>query len=129
MDNASYSDKIIHDRQITPPFISTTAFMKRAHDPIDYEGINDIEFWIMEEDTNATSIIDFNEIETLLYNGKSIHTVALDNEQAEKVPIIEVEAEGLNLDSFPQKDVNIFIVVLMIQSNRHAWLIIRLHEI
>lgn len=27
MDNASYSDKIIHDRQITPPFISTTAFM------------------------------------------------------------------------------------------------------
>lgn len=48
---------------------------------------------------------------------------------AEKVPIIEVEAEGLNLDSFPQKDVNIFIVVLMIQSNRHAWLIIRLHEI
>ncbi|RHN43246.1 hypothetical protein MtrunA17_Chr8g0385731 [Medicago truncatula] len=83
----------------------------------------------MEEDTNATSIIDFNEIETLLYNGKSIHTVALDNEQAEKVPIIEVEAEGLNLDSFPQKDVNIFIVVLMIQSNRHAWLIIRLHEI
>lgn len=54
---------------------------KRAHDPIDYEGINDIEFWIMEEDTNATSIIDFNEIETLLYNGKSIHTVAFDNEQ------------------------------------------------
>lgn len=27
MDNASYSDKIIYDRQITPPFISITAFM------------------------------------------------------------------------------------------------------
>ena len=56
---------------------------KRAHDPIDYESIYDIEFWIMEEDTNDTSIIDFNEIETLLYNGKSIHTVGLDNEQGE----------------------------------------------
>jgi hypothetical protein len=46
---------------------------------IDYERIQDIEFWIPSE-TNSTPILDSNEIETFLYNEESIPIVGLDNE-------------------------------------------------
>lgn len=34
----------------------------RAYDPIDYESIDDIKFWIMEEDTSTTPILDYTEM-------------------------------------------------------------------
>jgi hypothetical protein len=55
-----------------------------TYDPIDYERIDDIEFWIMEEDTNSTPILDANEIESMLYNEESIPIIGrLDNEEGE----------------------------------------------
>ncbi|KAK2426995.1 hypothetical protein QL285_025609 [Trifolium repens] len=83
------------------------AFNKNgAYDPIDYERINDIEFWIMEEDTNSTPILDADEIESMLYNEESIPIIGLDNEEGELAPTIGLEEGRLNLDSFPQEDVN-----------------------
>jgi hypothetical protein len=55
-----------------------------TYDPIDYERIDDIEFWIMEEDTNSTPILDANEIESMLYNEESIPIIGrLDNDEGE----------------------------------------------
>ncbi|KAK2370307.1 hypothetical protein QL285_083366 [Trifolium repens] len=78
-----------------------------TYDPIDYERIDDIEFWIMEEDTNSTPILDANEIESMLYNEESIPIIGrLDNDEGELAPTIGLEDGRLNLDSFPQEDVN-----------------------
>jgi hypothetical protein len=60
------------------------AFNKNGtYDPMDYERIDDIEFWIMEEDTNSTPILDTNEIESVLYNEELILIVGLDNKEGE----------------------------------------------
>ncbi|WJX65243.1 hypothetical protein P8452_49925 [Trifolium repens] len=78
-----------------------------TYDPIDYERIDDIEFWIMEEDTNSTPILDANEIESMLYNEESIPIIGrLENDEGELAPTIGLEDGRLNLDSFPQEDVN-----------------------
>jgi hypothetical protein len=62
------------------------AFNKNgAYDPIDYERIDDIEFWIMEEDTNSTPILDADEIESMLYNEESIPIIGLDNEEGKNI--------------------------------------------
>ncbi|KAK2403589.1 hAT dimerization domain-containing protein / transposase protein [Trifolium repens] len=83
------------------------AFNKNGtYDPMDYERIDDIEFWIMEEDTNSTPILDTNEIESVLYNEELILIVGLDNKEGELAPTIGLEKGRLNLDSFPQEDVN-----------------------
>ncbi|WJX57553.1 hypothetical protein P8452_43100 [Trifolium repens] len=67
----------------------------------------DIEFWIMEEDTNSTPILDANEIESMLYNEESIPIIGrLENDEGELAPTIGLEDGRLNLDSFPQEDVN-----------------------
>ncbi|XP_058757670.1 uncharacterized protein LOC131630946 isoform X2 [Vicia villosa] len=77
----------------------------RAYDPIDYESIDDIEFWIMEEDANTIPILDTNEMENILYMGESIPIIGSDKEGEEALNK-GVEEEGLNLDSFPQENVN-----------------------
>ena len=52
------------------------AFNKnRAYDPIDYESIDNIEYWIMEEDNSP--ILDYDDIENMLYNEESIPKVGL----------------------------------------------------
>jgi len=64
-------------------FSFVRAFNKKgAYDPIDYERIEDIEFWITDE-TDSTPILDSNEIEAFLYNEESIPIVGLDNEEGE----------------------------------------------
>ncbi|PNX68023.1 hypothetical protein L195_g055942, partial [Trifolium pratense] len=66
------------------------AFSKKgAYDPIDYERIDDIEFWIMEEDT--TPILDSNEIESMFYNEESVPIVGLDNEEGENEILMCIE--------------------------------------
>ncbi|GAU34631.1 hypothetical protein TSUD_394220 [Trifolium subterraneum] len=87
--------------------LKNRAFNKKgAYDPIDYERIDDIEFWITDEDTNSTPILDADEIENMLYNKESIPMFGLDNGECELAPTIGLEEGGLNLDSFPQEDVN-----------------------
>ncbi|GAU50474.1 hypothetical protein TSUD_282520 [Trifolium subterraneum] len=88
--------------------LKNRAFNKKgAYDSIDYERIYDIEFWITDEDTNSTPILDANEIESMLYNEESIPISGLDNGEGELAPTnIGLEEGGLNLDSFPQEDVN-----------------------
>lgn len=55
----------------------------RAYDPIDYESINDIEFWIMEKETSTTPILDYTEMENILYNEDSIPKFGLDKDEGE----------------------------------------------
>ena len=38
---------------------------KKSYDPIDYECIDEIEFWIIDE--NGSEELDFEELENLLY--------------------------------------------------------------
>ncbi|WJX57552.1 hypothetical protein P8452_43100 [Trifolium repens] len=57
--------------------------------------------------TNSTPILDANEIESMLYNEESIPIIGrLENDEGELAPTIGLEDGRLNLDSFPQEDVN-----------------------
>ena len=52
---------------------------KRSYDPIDYECIDETEFWIIDE--NELGELDFEELENLLYEEESklIHEVESSN--------------------------------------------------
>lgn len=111
--------------------LQNRAFNKnRAYDPIDYESIDDIEFWIMEEEhTSATPILDYKEIESLLYNEESIPKVGLDKDEDinREARTKGVEDGGLNLDSFPREDVDTYSgdvdpFVYGLRGETHAWL-------
>lgn len=53
-----------------------------AYDPIEYESIDDIEFWIMEEDINTIHILDYNEIKkNIIFNEESISILGLDKDE------------------------------------------------
>lgn len=54
-----------------------------AYYPIDYESINDIEFFVMEEDTSTIPILDYTEMENILYNEDSIPKFSLDKDEGE----------------------------------------------
>lgn len=43
---------------------------KRSFDPIDYESIEDNEFWVMEEDDSP--LLDYDELEKMLYDDQAI---------------------------------------------------------
>lgn len=42
---------------------------KICYDPIDYESIDTIDFWVLEEEEEAPPELDIDEIENLLYRG------------------------------------------------------------
>ncbi|CAJ2646347.1 uncharacterized protein LOC123904170 [Trifolium pratense] len=84
--------------------LKNRAFNKMgAYDPIDYERIDDIEFWIMDEDTNSTPILDSNEIESMLYNEESIPIIGIDNEEGELAPTIGLQEGDLIWIHFHKK--------------------------
>lgn len=43
---------------------------KRCFDPIDYESIEENEFWVMEEDDSP--LLDYDELENMLYDDQAI---------------------------------------------------------
>ncbi|KAE9607905.1 hypothetical protein Lalb_Chr09g0335091 [Lupinus albus] len=40
---------------------------RRTLDPVDYESMENIEFWITEEEEEETPLIDYDEIEKMFY--------------------------------------------------------------
>ncbi|KAF1866008.1 hypothetical protein Lal_00041706 [Lupinus albus] len=80
---------------------------KRTLDPVDYESMENIEFWITEEEEEETPLIDYDEIEKMFYYDLSnpILDLTKDDEGMVEGQNITIDG-GLNLDSFPQEDVD-----------------------
>ncbi|CAL0299742.1 unnamed protein product [Lupinus luteus] len=79
---------------------------RRRLDPVDYESMENIEFWIIEEE-EETSLIDYDEIEKVFYYDLSnpILDLTKDDEGTVEGQNIAIDGE-LNLDSFPQEHVD-----------------------
>ncbi|KAE9615458.1 putative HAT dimerization domain, ribonuclease H-like domain-containing protein [Lupinus albus] len=79
---------------------------RRTLDPVDYESMENIEFWITEEE-EETPLIDYDEIEKMFYYDLSnpILDLTKDDEGMVEGQNITIDGE-LNLDSFPQEDVD-----------------------
>ncbi|CAL0308058.1 unnamed protein product [Lupinus luteus] len=79
---------------------------RRTLDPVDYESMENIEFWITEEE-EETPLIDYDEIEKMLYYDLSnpILDLTKDDEGMVEGQNIAIDGE-LNLDSFPQEHVD-----------------------
>ncbi|KAF1863216.1 hypothetical protein Lal_00014675 [Lupinus albus] len=79
---------------------------RRTLDPVDYESMENIEFWITEEE-EETPLIDYDEIEKMFYYDFSnpILDLTKDDEGMVEGQNITIDGE-LNLDSFPQEDVD-----------------------
>lgn len=44
---------------------------KTSYDPIDYESIDDIDFWVLEDEETPEPELDIDEIENALYNANA----------------------------------------------------------
>ncbi|KAF1862826.1 hypothetical protein Lal_00040094 [Lupinus albus] len=80
---------------------------RRTLDPVDYESMENIEFWITEEEEEETPLIDYDEIEKMFYYDlpNPILDLTKDDEGMVEGQNITIDGE-LNLDFFPQEDVD-----------------------
>lgn len=49
---------------------------KKNFDPIDYESIDQIDYWITEEDNSP--LLDYDELQNMLYNQDAIPKITID---------------------------------------------------
>ncbi|XP_054817833.1 uncharacterized protein LOC129317546 [Prosopis cineraria] len=100
---------------------------KRSFDPIDYESIGDIEYWIMEDEDSPT--LNYDEIEeAMLYDDTIIPQVSINQDEGNNEGGgNEVSSgggcsiiEGLDLRSFAQEDVETYSYDDLRET--HAWL-------
>ncbi|KAF1858712.1 hypothetical protein Lal_00044745 [Lupinus albus] len=79
---------------------------RRTLDPVDYESMENIEFWITEEE-EETPLIDYDEIEKKFYYDLSNRILDLTKDDKGMVEGQNITIDGgLNFDSFPQEDVD-----------------------
>ncbi|XP_019418435.1 PREDICTED: uncharacterized protein LOC109329222 [Lupinus angustifolius] len=91
---------------------------RRTLDPIDYESMENIEFWIVEEEEEETPLIDYDEIEKMLYYNLSNPILDLPKDDEGIVEERNITIDGkLNLDSFLQEDVDTYAQTTSLTDN------------
>ncbi|KAF7814776.1 uncharacterized protein G2W53_028745 [Senna tora] len=78
---------------------------KRNCDPIDYESIENIEFWITDEDTSP--FLDYDELENMIYDEQAVPKIAIEEDNAHQNNNPQPSQGEHNLNSFPQEHVAI----------------------
>ncbi|KAF7835278.1 hypothetical protein G2W53_010137 [Senna tora] len=77
------------------------AYKRRNCDPIDYESIENIEFWIIDKDTSP--FLDYDELENMIYDEQAVPIIAIEEDNAHQNNNPQPRQGEHNLDSFPQE--------------------------